>query len=203
MEINCCYRLIPSGEVIHSYYDTESKKIIGMPESFIDSTLLELPEYNWINYHGVKVNFDLMCEAILLSNNEFAIVVEANCLGYYVLQWDGYWRFMENPTDKKIKGHDSFIPHSAVFKPIGYRRTVPRQFRSLQTLYRLTATKDGSQIYTQDGILIPEFDVNALSPLSYNYQGYKDMLSTNYYAVVYLDGVPRFLEKRLDRLILI
>lgn len=203
MEICCCYRLIPDGEVIHSVYDTESRKIIGLPIEFIDSTLLELPEYARGNYRGYQMQFDQMCESILLSNSEHAIVVESNKLGYYVLQWDGWWKFMESGTDDKYKGHDSFIPHSKQFKPIGYRRTVPRQMRSFSSIYKLTASVDGSAVYTQDGILIPEFDINSLCRPSYNYVGYKDMIAKDCYAVVYQDGVPRFVEKRDDRLILI
>ena len=32
MLAECCYRLIPNGEVIHTHYDSDTKQIIGLPE---------------------------------------------------------------------------------------------------------------------------------------------------------------------------
>jgi hypothetical protein len=71
-------------------------------------------------------------------------------------------------------------------------------------VYRLVLDIDTGLVHTDDGVLRPEFDVNSLDKLSYNYVGYKDCVERGHYAVVYLDGTHRFVEKTSDnRLVLI
>lgn len=203
MRVKCCYRLIPNGEVIHSEFDTDTIAVDGMPKEFLDVSKLYIPEYNISAYIGVETMFDAMCEAVLLSRDDFAFVLECCNLGYYVLEWSGFWRFLESPLDMKDKGHDSIIPHSDCFKPVGYRVTKNIQLRSCGGIYRLTASRDGKSIITNDGILIPDFDINSLDKLDFNYKGYKDAAIKGYYGVVYINGNPVNVIKDNNRLLLL
>ena len=190
MNVKCCYRLTYYGEVIHDEMDSDTHEIPSMPKHFFDTTQLDLPVYNAVSYFGADVLFDQACEAILLSNKDFAIVIECNNLGYYAYQWDGTRVFLESPMDMDPRFADSLIPTTAGFKSIGYRVTKPIQVRSLDGIFRLTVSADGKYAYTNDGVLDVEFDVNTLSPISYKYEGYKDAVQSGAYGVVYVDEKP-------------
>lgn len=195
MKIKCCYRLIPNGEVIHTEYDTESGVILGMPEIWLQSACMELPEYSRNSYINCTSRFDEMCETVLLSDDAYALVVENNNIGYYILQFDGVKRFVRSVTDNRESTSDSYIPNSGLFESIGFRRTKQRQVRSSAGIYRLTYCSHDGMIYTNDGVLKPEFEVTRLSKVNYHYAGYKDMIAVDKYAVVYIDGDPAFLSK--------
>ena len=204
MLAECCYRLIPNGEVIHTHYDSDTKKIIGLPEKFFKTEFMTLPEYSMLNYRVSEVNFAMMTEAVLLSNPEYAIVVETAAIGYTIAEFNGDWRFVDSPLDQKDNSGPAYIPATSHYKAIGYRPTKLRQVRSCMGVYRLVLDIDTGLVHTDDGVLRPEFDVNSLDKLSYNYVGYKDCVEQGHYAVVYLDGTHRFVEKTSDnRLVLI
>lgn len=195
MKIHCCYRVIPNGEVIHTFIDDVTKVVDLMPESFMNTQDLELAEYNSYAYNGREDDWAAMCEAILLSNKDYAFVVESGTIGYFVLQWDGFWRFLETPMDEKDKGRWSIKPFPGNFTYIGYRPTRLLQYRSCSGIFRLTYDKVDNTVLTNDGILVPAFDVSSLSPIDYNYAGYKEAVSKKHYAVVYRDGHPIFLRR--------
>lgn len=198
MKVNCCYRLIPDGEVIHSFFDTDTGLVEGLPVEFVDTRYLPVPEYSRSLYRGLNVQFDVMTESILLSNPSYALVLEVNGLAYRVLQWDGVWRTLKSATDDSDVFNIAAVPHPELYKPIGYRKTQLRQYRTCPGLYRLVASKYENVVYTQDGMLICDFDINTLSSLDYHYAGYKDAVNANYYAVVYQDDKPRFVELSSD-----
>lgn len=198
MKISCCYRCIPNGEVIHTYIDSETHMADLMPISLLDTRDLELAEYAPAQYVDRDINWMAMCEAILLSNKDYALVLESGTIGYFVLCWDGYWKFMETPMDEREKGRQSVIPQPGNFTYIGYRRTKLIQFRSCPGIYRLTYDRTNNTIVTNDGILTPMFNVSELSNIDYHYAGYKEMLNNGAYAVVYLNGQPKFLRKTDD-----
>lgn len=194
MQVDCCYRLIPNGEVIHGKYDTIEQTIAGMPSEWFTPYLLELPEYSLRNYDNCKSEFDKMCETVLLSNDAFALVVEDNNIGYYILQFDGTKRFVSSSIDKRESTSDCYIPGHELYKSVGFRRTRPIQLRSLSGIYRLVMNKRTGLFYTDDGVLEPNFDVSKLCQVDYHYAGYKDMIANNHYAVVYIDNAPVFLD---------
>ena len=101
MLAECCYRLIPNGEVIHTHYDSDTKQIIGLPEKFFKTEYMTLPEYSMLNYRVSEVNFAMMTEAVLLSHPEYAIVVETAAIGYTIAEFNGDWRFVDSPLDEK------------------------------------------------------------------------------------------------------
>lgn len=203
MKISCCYRCIPNGEVIHTTIDSETKIAGLMPASFLNTRDLELPEYAAGVYNGNDTNWMAMCEATLLSNKDYALVVESGTIGYYALQWDGYWRFLESPMDIKDKGRFSITPQPGNFAYLGYRRTKLKQYRSCSGIYRLTYDKVDNTFITDDGILTPDFDIGILSGIDYHYAGYKDMISEDAYAVVYIDSKPKLLGKTIDNKLVI
>lgn len=197
MLVNCCYRLIVQGEVIHSIYDSSTCEIFGMPKEFFDAERMELGDISASLYKETpKMNdtsltgYAAMCEAMLLSDERYAIVVEFCNQGYYIVEWDGTLRFKIAPTDMQDISRLVNKPDRGLYKAIGYRRTVARQLRASQGVYRLTYCESKNVIYTNDGILIPDFDVNSLSPIDYHYKGYKDMVVNKDYAIVYIDGEP-------------
>ena len=194
MLVECCYRLIPKGEVIHTKLDPDKREIFGMPDGFMNIKDIYLPIYNTVNYMGKDGDLAPMCEAVLLSRDEFAVVIEDNAIGFFALEWNGFLRFLETPTDMLERGHDSYIPHPNLFKEIGYRVTRMTQYRSSSGIYRMTASEDGSKVYTDDGVLTPLFDVNQLSEISYNYKGYKDCVANGHYGVVYYGDEYRFVD---------
>ena len=198
MEIRCCYRLIPNGEVIHSIYDTSSREILGMPKDWFQIELLGLPEYSRNSYINCEARFDEMCETVLLSNPNYALVVENNNVGYYVLQFDGVKKFVRSVTDSHESSSDCYIPNRDNYKAIGYRRTKQIQLRSSDGIYRLTMDISSKQVHTNDGVLTPEFDIDSLGSLDFHYAGYKDMIANGSYAVVYIDGKPAFLDRTVD-----
>lgn len=198
MKVNCCYRLIPDGEVIHSLFDTETGLVDGLPIEFVDTRYLPVPEYSPSLYRGLNTQFDVMTESILLSNISYALVLEVNGLAYRVLQWDGVWRTLKSATDDSDIFNMGPVPHPELYRAVGYRRTQLRQYRACPGLYRLVASKYDNTVYTQDGVLTCEFDINSLSGLDYHYAGYKDSVNLGYYAVVYQDGEPRFVELTSD-----
>lgn len=198
MLAECCYRLIPNGEVIHTHYDSVKKEIIGLPEKFFKTEFITLPEYSMQNYQMSEVDFHKMTEAVLLSNQEYAIVVETAAIGYTIAEFNGDWRFVDSPLDTKDNSGPAYIPAVSHYKSIGYRTTKLRQVRSCMGLYRLVLDKDTGLVHTNDGVLTPQFNVNDLDKVSFNYEGYKECVAKGHYAVVYLGGVPRFLEKTPD-----
>lgn len=202
MRIKCCYRLIPNGEVIHTEYDTDSEKIIGLPEKWLQTVCLELPDYSVNNYINCKARFDEMCETVLLSDDAYAIVVEDNNIGYYVLQFNGVKKFVRSVTDNRESSSDSYIPNSGLFESVGFRRTRQRQVRSCGGIYRLTLCKDDGLFYTNDGVLRPGFQVDRLGKVDYHYRGYKEMIALDAYAVVYVDEKPMWLTKTDDNILL-
>ena len=203
MDIACCYRLIPNGEVIHTVYNRESDTIVGLPTEWYQTPLLELPEYSIRSYDNCTAKFDQMCETVLLSNDQFALVVENNNIGYYILQFDGVKRFLRSATDGRDSSSDNYIPAQELFRSIGFRRTKQRQIRSSAGVYRLTLGKNNGLVYTNDGILTPSFDINSLGKVDYHYRGYKEMIALNHYAVVYIDDAPVFLDKTEDNKLII
>lgn len=199
MLVNCCYRLVRYGEVIHSYFDTIAQVVIDMPTEFIPTKYLYVPVCNEVLYPRDDSNFDAMCEAVLLSNDEYAFVYEMNNRGYYALEWNGCLRFLEAPTDMRDRSHESYLPHPEYYKCIGFRTTRVRQYRSNPGIYRLVSNKDGTKIYTNDGVLTPQFNVNELSPVSFNYKGYKDCVAQGHYGVVYYGEDVRFVDITPDK----
>lgn len=198
MKVSCCYRLIPDGEVIHSLYDTDTGLVDGLPVEFVDTRYLTVPEYSASLYRGLDVQFDAMTESILLSSPNYALVLEVNGLAYRVLQWDGIWRTLTSATDDSDVFNMGPIPHPELYRAIGYRPTKLRQYRSCPGLYRLVASKYENVVYTQEGMLRCEFDVNTLGALDFHYAGYKDAVAQKYFAVVYLDGKPTFVRLSSD-----
>ena len=194
MDIKCCYRLIPDGEVIHSIYDTESRTISGLPIDWFNPMLLELSEYSERSYYDVKSDFSAMCESMLLSNREFALVVENNNIGYYILEWGGLKRFLEAPTDTKDSSSGCSIPLQDNYQAIGFRTTKLTQLRACSGIYRLVMNKYTKLVHTNQGVLTPEFDVTRISQLDYHYAGYKDAVMTGHDGVVYIDGNPTFVD---------
>lgn len=203
MEIRCCYRLTLHGEVIHTIFDTEKRVIIGLPENFFNAEKLNLPGYSEYNYKNTDTQFDIMVEAVLLADKDYCICVELCNFGYYVVTWSGGIKFLHSPMEEQEDFRQTAIPHSENFKSIGYRNTKLRQVRSFDGIYRLTLNKSTGLIHTQDGILKPEFDINNLDDLSYSYAGYKDMINKGYYAIIYKNGKPVFLEKTDDNKLII
>jgi hypothetical protein len=169
-----------------------------MPASFFDTSVLGLYPYDSSRYREKTIDWRAMCEAVLLSNKDYAMAIEFNTSGYYVLQFDGYFRFLRSPMDTSDRGHDIIKPSSGNFTFIGYRRTKLKQYRSCPGIYRLTYDKTNGTIVTTDGILIPEFDIDSLSGIDYSYAGYKDMLQNGAYAVVYQGQHPVFLDRTFD-----
>lgn len=194
MLAHCCYRLIKNGEVIHSKLDSSKQTIIGMPDGYMHVDLMNICEYNPFSYVDKEIDFPTMCESILLSNSEHAVVIEVDCIGYRVLCWDGTLKFMHSATDTRDSSVDSYLPHPELFKSIGYRVTKAVQYRASSGVYRMTASKDNSKIYTNEGIFIPEFDISELSTPSYNYKGYKECVEKGYFGVVYYGDEHRFVD---------
>lgn len=194
MLIKCCYRLIPEGEVIHSEYDSEREEIIGLPCDWFNVKSMLLPIYSPRAYVNAKGNYDEMCESIMLSNKEFALVVENNAIGYYIVDWSGMKRFLDSPTDTRDSSSGCIIPLQENYMAIGFRVTKLKQLRACSGVYRLVMNKHTNLIHTNCGILTPEFNVSELSPLDYHYAGYKDAVMNNHFAVVYLNGKPTFVD---------
>ena len=199
MLVNCCYRLIVQGEVIHSTYDSNTCEIFGMPKEFFDAERMQLGDISGSLYKeppkmddSSLTGYAAMCEAMLLSDEKYAIVVEFCNQGYYIVEWDGTLRFKVAPTDMQDISRLVNKPDRGLYRAIGYRNTKARQLRASQGIYRLTYCEKDNTIHTNDGIIIPDFDVSTLSPIDHNYKGYKDMVANTNYAVVYIEGEPVF-----------
>lgn len=201
MLIKCCYRLIPDGEVIHSEYDSDKDEIIGMPLDWFNVKLLDLSEYSERSYLGINSDYAAMCESVLLSNKDFALVVENNNIGYYILDWNGYKRFLESATDNTESISGSVVPCSSNYEAIGFRTTQLTQLRACSGIYRIVMNSRTKLIHTNKGVLTPEFDVSSLSAIDYHYTGYKDAVMSGHDGVVYLNGVPTFVNIVDDKLI--
>lgn len=201
MKVNCCYRCISTGEVIHTLFDTDTRLMDIMPASFFDTTTIPIADYNPASYVGRKDDWAAECEACLLHNNERAMCIEVGAVGYYILQWNGLLRLVKSPMDDKDEGFFIGSPYPGKFKYIGYRPTRMLQYRSSSGIYRLTYDTEEGTVVTSEGILMPEFDVSGLSEIDYNYTGYKEMLANGYFAVVYRNNTPVFLARDGNRLV--
>lgn len=198
MKVHCCYRLIPKGEVIHTMYDDDTGVVEGLPKDWLDIRDMWLPEYSRRNYYDCKYEFDKMCETVLLSNDAYAFVIENNNVGYYILQFDGIRRFVRSSISTEDSTNACVIPGSENYASIGFRCTRQRQVRASAGIYRLTLNLSNGLIYTNDGVLIPTFDINELHGVSRTYEGYKDMVYAGNYAVVYRNYNPVQLAKTHD-----
>lgn len=194
MNIACCYRCVPGGEVIHTYIDSESGICQYMPETFYDTKNLPLAIYNPASYNGLDVDWMAMCEALLLCNDDNCLVIETT-IGYKVLQWNGWWAFVDSTFDTMERGKCIVRPNPNNFTYIGYRPTKLIQFRACRGIYRLTYDLVNKNIVTNEGIFTPAFDVDSLSEIDFHYAGYKDTVNNNYFAVVYRNNEPVFLER--------
>lgn len=206
MEIACCYRLIPHGEVIHSTFDDVTKVIAGLPEEFYDVRTLGIPIYTGDFYRHTNRNFKAYVEAMLLSNPMNAIAIEF-INGYcYLATFDGYADRLQTGLEYNLDDFEhgaGIVPDNSNYIGVGFRVTKMNQFRFTDTLYRLTYNRATNRFHTNDGILVPEFDVSTLSELSYNYAGYKDCVNNGHYAVVYQGGTPTFLDRTPDNKLII
>jgi hypothetical protein len=198
MEIQCCYRLIPDGEVIHTLYNTETGEVYGLPDNYLDAKHLDFSEYSTVDYIGKTTDYEAMCEAVLLASRDHAFCVETAGMGYHVLQWNGFWKLLYSPMDEEDNGEFLDRPQQGNYTYIGYRMTKLKQYRSCQGIYRLTLELPTGKIITNDGILTPEFDVRSLDKIDFHYTGYKDMVEAGAYAVVYQSGSPVFLDRTID-----
>lgn len=204
MKVECCYRLLPNAEIIHSKYDSDNRSIDGLDTDWFDVRSIILPEYSSENYKDKQGNYDEMCESILMDDIQNAIVIEDNGIGFYIVRFGGIFMFLDSPTDNRESYVDCISPNKSLYKAIGFRVTKPIQFRTFDGIYRLIVNKQNGLCYTNDGILTPEFDIDSLSKVDFHYSGYKEAVFNGYYAVVYLNGQPVFLRKTDDdRLIII
>ena len=204
MRVECCYRLKRFGEPIHTMYDSELGIIEGMPKDFCFVNLKVECPYSPANYTGSKgqTGYDYrgMCEAILLSNDDYAIVLECCHLGYDIITFNGQFIFKENILDEGNKWHPTNILTDGLYKFIGYRTSIVEQYRSSSGIFRLLYREDTGKVYTSKGVLTPTFDVSKLDSPSWSYAGYKDAVLAGYDGVVYLNERPRFVKIAGDKL---
>lgn len=206
MLVECCYRLIPHGEVIHTKYDDESMEMIGLPKEFFDIKVHELPKYDTAVYREYKRDLDKYVEAMLLSHEDNAIAVDYQNQSCLVQTFKGYCNYIYDGMEysrEDFRWAESYIPNKDNFVGVGFRPTKMLQKRFADKVYYLTYNKATGLFHTNDGLLIPEFDVSSLSDMSYNYAGYKDCVLKGHYAVVYQGGQPVFLDKTPDNKLII
>lgn len=203
MNISCCYRLIPKGEIIHSTYDTETCSIIGIPRLWFPDYELKLGGYDPSRYHDDSEDFGNACEVILTSNDNYAIVVESNKFGFYAYGFDGSRSFLTGPYDNYYDILEWHMPDCSKFEFIGYRRTQYRQYQYMPGLFRMTYYMYDGLIYTNDGALQPQFDILSLNTPRTDYAGYKTVMTDGHYGVVYQNNNPRFVQKIDNKLILV
>lgn len=206
MLIECCYRLIPHGEVIHTKYDDTRQEIIGFPKSFFDITFHQLPYYDYLPYHESDRELDKYVEAMLLSNDDNAIAIEYQNQSCLVQTFKGLCAYVVDGMEYNLNSFNwanSLKPNTENYIGVGFRPTKVMQKRFADKVYYLTLNKSTGLFHTNDGILTPEFDVATLSPVSYNFAGYKDCVLNGHYAVVYQNGLPIFLDKTCDNKLII
>ena len=206
MLVEACYRLTYHGEVIHAKYDTSAMKIIGMPEDFYDVKDFGLTGYDFSHYQGTQRDFDAYVEFILLSQDENAIVIEFVNQGAFVFTFDGKYTCVRTGLEFGLSTHEwSFCarPDIRNYRTIGFRVTKMLQLRAADKVYQLTYDIKNNVIHTNDGVLIPEFDVNSLDKIDPKYSGYKDCIAQGHYAVVYRGGSPVFLDKTPDNKLIV
>lgn len=191
MKVACCYRLIMHGEVMHSLYDTDTRTVEGLPTDWYDVSLINLPEYSSTHYIDCKSRFDEMVETVLLSDSNYALVIECCNFGYYVLDFAGNIRFLQSSIEQNQQFATGPAPDTTPYVAIGYRCTTQRQLRSCDGIYRLVMDVRTGCVITMDGVLKLGIDKDTLSKPDYHYAGYKDMVANDFgYAVVYVDGKP-------------
>lgn len=194
MKVACCYRLIPHGEVMHSKYDTDTLTVEGLPKDWYDVSILDLPEYSSVHYHDCKSRFDEMVETVLMSDSNYALVIECCNFGYYVLDFAGNVRFLKSSIEQNQHFSTGPAPDTTPYVAVGYRRTKQRQLRNCDGVFRLVMDVRTGCVITADGVLKLGVERNRLSKPDYHYAGYKKMMSNDLdYAVVYIDDEPVFL----------
>lgn len=203
MLVQCCYRLIRRGEVIHSVYDTDKREIIGLPQNWFQNKWLGLPEYSSRNYINSNIRHDQMCETMLLSNDDYALVVEDNNIGYYIYQFDGWKKFLTGTDDTRDSYCECYAPNTMHYVPIGFRRTQQTQLRTSAGIYLLTFGAQDRKVHTNEGVLEPQFDILSLERVDFHYRGYKEIVAAGYFAVVYSNGEPQFVQRVDNNLILV
>ncbi len=203
MLVQVCYRLKENGEAIHTVFDTDTNEIIGLPKDWFDVNTVIIPEYSVVNYLDHKEDkFDQMCETILLTVPSAALVIENNAQSYIVVKFDGTWLIMKNSTDETSDCLHCGPVGDGNYRNIGYRRTKMLQVRAADGVYRLTYNKATKMCHTADGVFPINIDVEELSRPDIYYKGYKDMIMSDAYAVVYINDEPKFVDLVNDELIL-
>lgn len=206
MLIECCYRLIPHGEVIHTKYDDWKQEIIGLPKEFFDISVHELPVYDSDCYRHSDRELNRYVEAMLLSHEDNAIAIDYQNITCLVQTFNGHCAYIKDGMEYNLQNFvwaNGYMPCTDNFVGVGFRPTRVLQKRFSDKVYYLTYDKKNNVFHTDDGLLRPEFDVSSLSPLSFNYAGYKDCVLNGHYAVVYQGGNPVFLDKTLDNRLII
>lgn len=203
MLLRCCYRLREYGEVIHSVWDTEKLEVLGMPKDFLDLRSLKLPNsYSESNYRNCKTDFAAACEAILLSDNEFVVVLECCNIFYVCVTKHGVQYNKKAATTLPMGESYSDAPRCLDYINVGYRVTKVTQLRESAGIYRLVYNPSTNRFYTQDGVLEPTFDVSKLIRPSQSYDGYKSMVVMGAYAVVYFEDGYKFCYRDGNKLVL-
>ena len=193
MEVDCCYRLHPFGEIIWGTYHTLTGTFDNIP-SDVFSVDIDPSKWTQYNYSYVDGRFNkVAAEWSMFCDFELCACIEYNHVGFLMVTWDGVVYF----TDKlyKNKSVECVLENTVtgrIFKIIGVRPTKVVQYYYKPYIYGLQYDVESKSIYTQDGVL--SLEETLYNQIDFNpnkrYNGYKDMLALEAFASLSTNGGP-------------
>lgn len=204
MKIEYCFRLQSYGEPIHGTYDSELKTMSYLPTSFYNINDITFRDYSSSSYiNNPNKDFYSEVESILEANENNAIVIEECSVGYNIIQFNGLNLFCNEHENIGSRILQLEPTKAENFMTIGYRLTRPSQYRHACGIYKLCYDLERDVACTCDGDLKTEFSAYMLEPLSESFDGYKELVKTKHYAIVYTKDGYKFVDKVDNRLVIV
>ena len=202
MGCKCVYRLTNQGEICVGDFSPLTGLVTGVPQDILEVKfnigLNQLIGERGLDYCSLGIAEYWMS---FTPNARLAFDFHPNLVP--LIKADGNIYCISTAGTETVYNSASFKVDKSLIE-VGYRPTKVHQVLGKANPYTLVYSRNKGVFITQDGLLKPEFDINELSKISKYAVGYKELVTNRnkYYALVYLDGKPRFLIKHDNSLCL-
>lgn len=188
MQCHCCYRLVPSGTVIHDMFDETKKTLVSYPELIIPGSLDNEQFGNIYNPYTYERDNYQMCESALLADKLYMFVLDWNNCQYDCYTIDGRVEFRQVPDYAPYMTVEKLVLNIDDYAPCGVEVTEYSQLRfSSGSIFRIAYAN--GVIHTAKGrFRLSESMCNRLRKWRPDYKLYKIIRDTDeYFGYLFLD----------------
>ena len=190
MLVDCCFRLGPYGSVIHTKYDSLSKKFIEYNDLFEPHCFdnMEVRDTFYEQNKYILIDMYRMTEAALLSDPQYVVAIDHNLGEIRCALQEGLVDVKKTPEDASYVTYRQRVLNTKDFSWCGVEQTVYTQLRFQNRVPFRIACKDG-YIYTSRGRFYLEYDVwHRLRNFTNDYKLFKKIRdSEDYFGYLFMD----------------